>query len=181
MNPASRMERPASSGRRIGPIGTAARVAGGLAAVTVPAAVSGLTWWDVGAGLAILPLTAALTAAAVSAALASRPRARHAQLGAAEPWIRSALVLMVVIGIAVAATFLTPLDGPASAWIFIGVSLLVGALRGDAGCEAVAIPNAIAGRTDPTGCVIYSPLDRMEATRDSRRRPRPLPKKEVPA
>ncbi len=145
--------------------------------MVVPAALSGITWWDVGVGLLALPVTAALVAAAVSAALASRPAASYAQLGAAEPWIRSSFVLIVVIGVAIAATFFTPLDGPVSAWVFIGVSLLVGAVRGDAGCEAVAIPNAIAGRIDPTGCIIYSPLDAVEARRRSDNRPRPVPER----
>jgi hypothetical protein len=159
--------------RRIGPIGTGARVAGGLAAVVLPAALAGVTWWDLGVALLALPLTAVL----VAAAMAGRARG-HGRRGAPEQWIRSSLALSSVIAVEVALTYLTPLDGATAIWIFIGVSLLVAALRGDAACEAVAIPNAIAGRKDPTGCVIYSPIDAIEARR-SPGGPRPVPTEEV--
>lgn len=150
--------------RRIGPIGTAARVAGGLAAVAVPTALSGVTWWDLGVALLMLPLTAVLVAATTTGLTTRRARG-HGGRGAPEPWIRSSLALISVIAVAVAVSYTTPLDGAVAIWIFIGVSLLLAALRGDAGCEAVAIPNAIAGRRDPTGCVIYSPIDAIEARR----------------
>src|SRR5918999_5985940 len=64
--------RPPAAGRQIGPVGTAARVAGGLAAVVVPITLGGITWWDVGAALVALPLTAIVAAAVVSAAGGAR-------------------------------------------------------------------------------------------------------------
>lgn len=138
--------------RRIGPVGTTARAAGGVAALVVPVALSGITWWDVGAAVLLLPSTAALAAWVFA-------RRRWG----AEPWVRSSLVLIAVIAVEVAVTFVTPLDGAVAVWLFIGGSLLVAALRGDAACEAVAIPNAIAGRRDSTGCLVYSPIDAIEA------------------
>jgi hypothetical protein len=53
--------------RAIGPVGSAARVAGGLAAIVLSIVVSGVTWWDVGIALVALPVTAIIAAAAVTA------------------------------------------------------------------------------------------------------------------
>jgi hypothetical protein len=39
---------------------------GGLAAIAVPIGLSGVTWWDVGAALVLLPVTAALASAALT-------------------------------------------------------------------------------------------------------------------
>jgi hypothetical protein len=89
VNGAQRGDRPPARARQIGPIGTAARVAGGLGAVAVPAAVSGITWWDVTAALVVLPLTAAVAAAAISAVLTAQTAARRPVTGAAKPSIRS--------------------------------------------------------------------------------------------
>jgi len=146
----TRIAQVSAPGRRLGPVGTAARVAGGLGALVLPIAQGALTWWDPGAALTLLPLTAIAVATALSAA---------------PVWVRSLLSLVAVIAVEIGATFASPLDGASAIWIFLGVSLLIAAVRGDAGCEAVAIPNAIAGRSDSTGCVIYSPLDAAEARR----------------
>jgi hypothetical protein len=75
------------------------------------------------------------------------------------------LVLALVVGVEIALSFVTPLDGAVAIWIFIGLSVLIAAVRGDAGCEAVAIPNALARRTYPTGCVVYAAIDAAEARR----------------
>ena len=152
---------PSTRGRQIGPIGTFARIIGGLAAIAVPIALSGITWWDVGGALVVLPLTAMLAAVAIDAAY-RRYGANGPGGGGTEAWIRSAVVLGVVLGIGAPLTFISPMDGTAI-WIFIGLSLLVAARRGDGACEAVAIPNALAGRRDPIGCVIYAPIDVIEA------------------
>jgi hypothetical protein len=53
----------------------------------------------------------------------------------------------------------TPIDAGAI-WLFFGVSLVVVAVRGDAGCEALAIPKAIFGRREQTGCVAF--IDSLE-------------------
>ena len=151
----------AARGREIGPVGTAIRVAGGLAAIALPIALSGITWWDVGAALA-MPLLAMAATAAVDVAYrhaADRPRSR-----AAASWIRNVLAVAMVLGIATSVTFVSPVDGTAI-WAFLGVSLLFAAGRGDAGCEVIAIPNALAGRRDSTGCVVYAPIDALEARR----------------
>ena len=149
-----------SRSRLIGPIGTAARVAGAIAAIALPIALSGITWWDVGAALVALPVLAIVVTPAVDAAQ-RRYGAGRARASAAAAWIRNLLAVAIVLGIGTAATFLTPVDGTAI-WAFVGISLFVSAARGDAGCEVIAIPNALTGRRDPVGCVVYAAIDALE-------------------
>jgi hypothetical protein len=54
-------------------------------------------------------------------------------------------------------------------WVFIGSSMLLGAARGDAGCEVLAFPNAITGRRDRIGCILFTPIDAAEARRSQGR------------
>jgi hypothetical protein len=48
------------------------------------------------------------------------------------------------------------------AMLFYGAALLVAAWRGQAGCEATVLPNAILGRDDQIGCPTFSPVDAVE-------------------
>ena len=72
-----------------------------------------------------------------------------------------------VIGVGIAISFVTPVDGGVAIWVFLGVSMLVAAARGYAGCEVLAIPNAVSGRDDQIGCILYSPIDAAEAARSA--------------
>ena len=74
-----------------------------------------------------------------------------------------------MLGAATGLTFVSPVDGTAI-WAFVGISLLIGAARGDGGCEVIAIPNALVGRRDATGCVVYAPIDGLEAPANVRAR-----------
>ncbi len=47
--------------------------------------------------------------------------------------------------------------------LFYGASLLLAAARGYAGCEILAITNWILRRDDQVGCVVFSPVDAVEA------------------
>lgn len=47
--------------------------------------------------------------------------------------------------------------------VFLGVSLLVAAARGYGGCETLAVSNWLLRRDDQVGCLVFSPLDRMES------------------
>lgn len=40
--------------------------------------------------------------------------------------------------------------------------MLIAAARGYAGCEVLAVPNWILRRDDQVGCLIFSPVDRLE-------------------
>lgn len=67
--------------------------------------------------------------------------------------------------------YLTPLYAPAlsvtsgAALIFFGGSMLVAAVRGYRGCEVLAVSNWILRRDDQVGCVLFSPIDRLESAR----------------
>ncbi|MFQ5479610.1 MAG: hypothetical protein ACE5E4_13455 [Candidatus Binatia bacterium] len=47
--------------------------------------------------------------------------------------------------------------------LFYGISLLIAAVRGYAGCEVLAISNWLLRRDDQVGCVVFSPLDALES------------------
>ena len=46
--------------------------------------------------------------------------------------------------------------------IFYGLSMLLAALRGYAGCEALAISNWLLRRDDQVGCLVFGPVDYAE-------------------
>ncbi len=72
------------------------------------------------------------------------------------------------LGAAVAVTpvvFLFALGGPVgrvAAVAYIGVSLSVQAIRGDGGCEVLAIPTLAFGRRTHLMCLLFSPIDWVE-------------------
>ena len=155
-----------AGGREIGPLATAARVVGGLLLVAAATVFDEITVWDAVAALVALPLLTAAVAVLVRAAYRRRAPAqlasRHALSG---PGLS---VLGVMIGIATALTFVSPVDAPAI-WLFFGVSMLVAAVRGQGGCEVVALPNVLFGREDRVSCVLYGPLDAVESRHRRRR------------
>jgi hypothetical protein len=147
--------------REIGPIGTASRAVGGLIAIAVPIALSGIGWWDVAAALVALPLITMAVSGLVTAGYeryAPEALARR-HLICSGP---ACVLVAAVIGVAIALAITTPVSQVAI-WSFLGASMLVAALRGYAGCEVLAIPNAITGRRDQIGCVLYTPIDAAEA------------------
>ena len=46
--------------------------------------------------------------------------------------------------------------------VFYGLSMLLAALRGYAGCEALAISNWLLKRDDQLGCLVFGPVDYTE-------------------
>ncbi len=147
--------------REIGPIGTASRVVGGLIAIAVPIALSGIGWWDVAAALLALPLITMALGALVTAGYqryAPESLARRHSICSGP----ACVLVAAVVAAAVALSILTPVN-EVPIWSFLGVSMLVAALRGYAGCEVLAVPNAITGRRDQIGCVLYTPIDVAEA------------------
>ena len=69
------------------------------------------------------------------------------------------------------ALFLTPWYAPPlavtsnAAQLFYGASMLLAALRGDAGCEVLAVSNWLLQRDDQVGCVVFEPVDHLESGR----------------
>lgn len=53
-------------------------------------------------------------------------------------------------------------EGGLAAGTFLAVSLIIAGLRGDPGCEVMAIPNALFGRSAEVACLVFSPLDSLE-------------------
>jgi hypothetical protein len=159
-------------GRDIGPIGTVSRAVGGLIAIAVPIAISGIGWWDVGAALIALPLITMALSALVTAGYeryAPESLARRHSICSGP----ACVLVAGLVGVAIALSIVTPVSAVAI-WSFFGVSMLVAAVRGYAGCEVLAIPNAITGRRDHIGCVLYTPIDIAEARRQAGRPGQPL-------
>jgi hypothetical protein len=52
--------------------------------------------------------------------------------------------------------------GALAAVTFLGTSLVVGGVRAAPGCEVMAIPGLLFGKQTELGCIIFSPLDRLE-------------------
>ena len=158
-------------GREIGPIGTLARVVGGTVAIAVPIALSGIGWWDVGVALIALPLITGLLTPLVIGGFerfAPRSLARRNAICSAP----ACVLVGGVVAVGIALTFVTPANGGVAIWTFLGASMLVAAVRGYAGCEVLAIPNAVTGRGDEVGCMLYTPIDRAEASRSRESRSR---------
>jgi hypothetical protein len=142
-------------GREIGPVGTVSRAVGGAIAIIVAVALDGIGWWDVPA-LLVAPLVATATAGLLTRTLGAFRADAICSPGACG-----------LIGVLVAFTFAlgewTPAQGDVVFWGFIGASMLFAAVRGDAGCEVLAFPNAVTGRRDRIGCLLFGAIDAAEA------------------
>ena len=60
-----------------------------------------------------------------------------------------------------------------AAFVFYGASMLLGASRGYAGCEVVAVSNWLLHRDDQIGCLVLSPRDQWERHYVASHRPNP--------
>ena len=147
--------------REIGPIGTAARLIGAGVAIAVPTLLDQFSGWDLLVGLVGLPLLATVGFEVVRAGYERYvPGGITSQAGTctgAVCW----LIAIVVAALIPLAAF-TPVTGT-SLWIWIGSSLVLAAVRGYGGCEILAFPNALTGRRDQVGCIVFTPIDRAEA------------------
>lgn len=148
--------------RTLGPIGTAARVIAGSVLILVPIASHGLARWDAFAALIVLPALSVALDRLVAAGVTrlAKVTGRLAS-DVTRTWTVHLSALVVILASATTLTYVTPIDAGAI-WLFLGVSLLVAGVRGDAGCEAVAIPNAIFRRRERTGCVAFLLVDSLE-------------------
>ena len=152
----------------LGPIGAAARAIAGIALIAVPIASEGLAAWDALGALVVLPAVAVALDRVLGVGIARLAEATgRVRSDATRTWTLHLSALGLIVAIATALTFVTPIDAGAI-WLFFGVSLVVVAVRGDAGCEALAIPNAIHGRRERSGCIAFAPVDSLEAARAPR-------------
>jgi hypothetical protein len=157
-----RVRRGGVPAREIGPIATASRVVGGLLFLVIPTAMHGITWWDIAAALLGLPLLAGVVAAGVGAAWRRWPGSAGGSV--ALPRAAAGLVVVVVLGVAIGLTFISPIDGVA-VWAFVGLSMLLAALRGYGGCEVLAVPRLFDSAASSFPCVLYAPIDAAEGRR----------------
>ena len=52
--------------------------------------------------------------------------------------------------------------GQAAAIGYVGGSLVIDSINGDAGCEVMAIPGIVCGKRTHLACLVFSPLDWLE-------------------
>lgn len=130
--------------RRIGPLGTAARVCVGVVLLAVAVSMNpGVT--DLAIGLLVLPV-------AVVMVLWLR--------GANAPPLRLFGPVGYAVNFGVAGLLLLVVTVPAL--IFYGASMLLAAWRGYAGCEILAVQTWVTGRDDRMACPVFSPIDSVE-------------------
>lgn len=79
-------------------------------------------------------------------------------LGGLHPWLGA---LVLVVGPIALLLQLGPKPS-AGVILYIGLSLVLIAARGEPGCEVLAIPAAISRRPTHLACLIFSPLDWIE-------------------
>ncbi len=74
-------------------------------------------------------------------------------------------VLRILLGYFIGATGLPIVGGgkgPLAAVTFLGISLVVAGVRAAPGCEVMAVPGLLFGKHTELGCILFSPLDRLE-------------------
>jgi hypothetical protein len=153
--------------RGIGTLGTTIRLLVGLllvgVALTLDRPGGGVTWWDVAAVLVVLPLAAFGAVVVLNASCRRWPwlAGRTGTPWSAAQAAAAVAVIAVVLALGTALTFLSPVDRVAL-WLFFGLSMIVAAIRGDDGCEILAIPNTILRRTDAIWCPVHTPIDATE-------------------
>jgi hypothetical protein len=137
--------------RGIGPGGTAARVVVGALLL------GSVVWGHLARGFHLSAWVLGLLGfpAVLLAWQWLRARRTPTQLRATGP-VAHALNLAVFL-----ALYLVEFTSDA-ALIFYGVSMLLAALRGYAGCEVLAVSNWLLRRDDQVGCAVFLPIDHLE-------------------
>jgi hypothetical protein len=158
---------PGFKERQIGPAGTSARLLGGALAITLPIALDGLTWFEAGVALLALPLIAAIAAPVITAGYRRvYPRALQLRHGICSLPACTLIVVMVIANNLLVAP--TTANGNVTIWVWLGASMLLAAARGYGGCEVLAPYNVISGRREQIGCLLYTPIDNVEAKRHAK-------------
>lgn len=143
--------------RKIGRVGTAARVLVGAAMLYGAFAIDGLQPSDAVLGAVVFPGTVLL-----GQWLRSR--------GNSEPLRATGTTGHLVNNGIVIALIMIPATRDAML-LFYGASMLLAAWRGYAGCEVLAVSNWVLRRDDQVGCLLFSPIDSLESWWSTRRAP----------
>ena len=92
----------------------------------------------------------------------ARARRRAPPLRATGP-VGHVLNLLVFLGLYLTFWYAPALSVTSdAALIFYGMSMVLAAVRGYAGCEVLAVSNWLLRRDDQVGCVLFLPLDHAE-------------------
>ncbi|HTX09770.1 MAG TPA: hypothetical protein VME22_14210 [Solirubrobacteraceae bacterium] len=137
--------------RGIGRLGTTARVLVGVALLALGVIAGGhwIAWWQVALG--ILGVPAVIVAAHL------------ARLGFSTHTLGQTSHFATCVNCAAIAGLLTVSPTRNATLVFLGSSMLLAAARGYGGCETLAISNWLLRRDDQVGCLVFAPLDRLEA------------------
>jgi hypothetical protein len=149
----------ADRSRAVGPAGTAARIllGGYLAGSVIEAEITGgftpLLWV-----LGLLAFPGVLLAAQWA-----RARRGGGRLHATGP-VAHLVTLAGLMALTLIPEYNRAIDVTGdAAVIFVGMSMLLAATRGYAGCEVLAISNWLLRRDDQLGCMIFAPVDLAES------------------
>jgi hypothetical protein len=146
--------------RDIGPLGTAARLVVGLLLVGL------IVYGQLSSSGHLTPITWALGLLGFPALVLAwhfwrihRNPARFSDAGA----LSFVLSLALPIALYLTGWLVPPLWFTSdTTLIFVGSSLLLAALRGNAGCEFLALSNWLLRRSDQLACAIFTPIDSLE-------------------
>jgi hypothetical protein len=151
----------AQTGRAIGACGTTVRIVVGLALVGTVLSGHATRGWHPAAwllGLLVFP-TLAVTL------MSWRARRNPTPLRATGP-VGHLVNLGVFLALYLTWWYAPEVDVLSdAALLFYGVSMLFAAVRGYAGCEALAVSNWLLRREDQVGCAPFWPIDAWEAAR----------------
>lgn len=144
-------------GRAISTLGTLARLAvGGWLLIDVAAAFRLDEWYEPVLGLLVFPAILML--------------GQWLRLRYTSTPLRATGSVGHLVNVAIfLALYLTPRYFPPLAFTsdaalyFYGASMLLAAVRGYAGCEVLAVSNWLLRRDDQVGCVLFWPVDTLEA------------------
>lgn len=155
-----------AGGRRIGPIGTAARVVLGVPLLTFGVLGGRLSVAGGQVRTGFSPLSVALGLVALPAVLLAwqwlRSRRAPTRLQATGP-LATTLNMLVFFALLLTPLYAPPLSFTSdAAAVFYGASMLIAAMRGYAGCEVLAVSNWLLRRDDQVGCMVLSPIDHVE-------------------
>jgi len=148
--------------RRIGVVGTAARLVVGslVGSVVAGQASTGVHPWSWVLGLVGLP-------AVLLGWQYWRSRRRPGRWQATGP-VGHTVNIAVVLGLYLTPWYALALSVTSdAALLFYGVSMLLAAARGYAGCEVLAVSNWLLRRDDQVGCLVFSPIDQLERRAES--------------
>jgi hypothetical protein len=142
--------------RAIGRLGTTARALVGVTLLTLGIVAGGgwIAWWQLALGIVGLPAVV-LVAQVARLAVTKRPLSQTNHLASC-------------LNCAAVAGLLTLSQTRDATLVFLGSTMLLAAARGYGGCETLAISNWLLRRDDQVGCVLFGPVDQLEARSERR-------------